>query len=219
MSKGICVFCGKQAELTDDHIPPKSIYPKKIRSSLKKMNTENSCFECNNGSKIEDELFKVFVGTVGMPMWRDLLKESKESTLEKNLKLAKEIADNTKIHNEINEAGKSIEIRRTTLTDSQRNMVFEVVNKCAMAFYYKTYGRIMKLERTASFVHPSGFYQHQLIEFEYEASKASWVSLNANTCNYTFVPLKNSDIVFIINLYGNIEFYLLLRNLNFPSNA
>jgi len=217
MKKGICVFCGEEAELTDDHIPPKSIYPKSIRSSLKKMNTENACWSCNNGSKVEDELFKVFVGIVGLPVWREELEESVDRTLKTNIKLSNELESNTKIYNEASENGNTKVIISTAMTNSQRDMLIEVVKKCAMAFFYKAYGKIMKFERSASLVNPSGFYSQQLEEFEYEISKASWGSVNANTCNYAFLALKNSDILFVLKLYGNIEFFLLLRSHNFNS--
>jgi len=44
-----------------DHIPPQGIYPKPRDNDIN-LNTVPACSECNNGSAIEDEEFKVLMG-------------------------------------------------------------------------------------------------------------------------------------------------------------
>ena len=56
--KGICVFCGNMRELTKDHIPPKTIFPKPRPNNLI---TVPSCYECNDSAKKDDEYFGVMM--------------------------------------------------------------------------------------------------------------------------------------------------------------
>lgn len=59
----ICVICGKRGAVSDDHIPPRSIFPKPWPSDLLSV---PACAQCNMHSSGLDEEFKVFIGmTVG----------------------------------------------------------------------------------------------------------------------------------------------------------
>ena len=55
MRKYECTYCGQVKEVTDDHIPPKSIYKDPMPSCLP---TVKSCAECNQGSSEDDEYFR-----------------------------------------------------------------------------------------------------------------------------------------------------------------
>lgn len=57
----LCALCGKNAATTKDHIPPQGIYPKPHDNDIN-FNTVPSCSNCNNGSAVEDEEFKVLMG-------------------------------------------------------------------------------------------------------------------------------------------------------------
>ncbi|HJU70863.1 MAG TPA: hypothetical protein VJ603_03380 [Paucimonas sp.] len=57
----LCALCGKNAATTKDHIPPQGIYPKPRDNNIN-FNTVPACSECNNGSSVEDEEFKVLMG-------------------------------------------------------------------------------------------------------------------------------------------------------------
>ena len=54
MSNDICAFCGKQA-VTDDHVPPKCLFPKPRPTNLI---TVRACKACNEGAKLDDEYFR-----------------------------------------------------------------------------------------------------------------------------------------------------------------
>jgi len=57
----LCALCGKNAATTKDHIPPQGIYPKPRENDIN-FNTVPACSDCNNGSAVEDEEFKVLMG-------------------------------------------------------------------------------------------------------------------------------------------------------------
>jgi hypothetical protein len=53
---GNCIYCGKYATLTDDHIPPKNLFPKPRPSDLI---TVPSCSMCNLGASKDDEYLRL----------------------------------------------------------------------------------------------------------------------------------------------------------------
>ena len=57
-SDDVCVYCGCTEALTDDHIPPKSIFPKQRPSNLI---TVRSCRTCNEGASKDDEYFRLMI--------------------------------------------------------------------------------------------------------------------------------------------------------------
>lgn len=57
-NKNLCVICGKKPATTDDHIPPKCLFPKPRPSDLI---TIPACLECNKSTETLDEEFRVFV--------------------------------------------------------------------------------------------------------------------------------------------------------------
>lgn len=57
----LCALCGKNSATTKDHIPPQGIYPKPRDNNIN-FNTVPACSDCNNGSAVEDEEFKVIIG-------------------------------------------------------------------------------------------------------------------------------------------------------------
>lgn len=57
---GICGFCGLSREITDDHIPPKNIFPKPRTNDLI---TTPCCEECRKGWSMDDEYFRTAIYT------------------------------------------------------------------------------------------------------------------------------------------------------------
>lgn len=53
---GICVFCGTEGEVTEDHVPPKGIYPK--LNTGEPLITVPACLSCNRGTSADDEFFR-----------------------------------------------------------------------------------------------------------------------------------------------------------------
>lgn len=54
----ICVYCGRHGILTEDHIPPKSLFPEAARSRLLKI---PSCYSCNTGASKDDEYLRTMI--------------------------------------------------------------------------------------------------------------------------------------------------------------
>lgn len=92
MSNQLCVHCGENYATTDDHIPPRGIYPKPRPNNIK-LHTVPACEECNSGAGVEDEEFKVFVG-LSTGEFRDNQYQVIDS-------IAKTVGSNQKIANQI----------------------------------------------------------------------------------------------------------------------
>lgn len=88
--RGICALCGKQKKLTADHIPPKCIFLPLRPSNLI---TVRTCDDCNRGSKLDDEYFRILLATALDPtasqgrLWR----EGVARTLERSQKLKEQL--------------------------------------------------------------------------------------------------------------------------------
>ena len=54
----VCVYCGADGPLTDDHVPPEALFPKPRPSNLI---TVRSCLDCNQGASKDDEYFRLMI--------------------------------------------------------------------------------------------------------------------------------------------------------------
>jgi hypothetical protein len=55
--KGLCVYCGQRDAVTDDHVPPKSLFGKPRPTLV----TVPSCLQCNAGASKDDEYFRTMI--------------------------------------------------------------------------------------------------------------------------------------------------------------
>ncbi len=53
--RNICAYCGNTGKLSDDHIPPKNLFPKPRPNNLI---TVSACSECHSDTSKDDEYFK-----------------------------------------------------------------------------------------------------------------------------------------------------------------
>ena len=93
---GICAFCGKSTEVTDDHVPPRNIFPKPQPREVELI-TVPGCIDCNHGSSNDDEKFKIYISLKsGMDAPAALkLHNSTKRTVRRNKKIRQFIADNS----------------------------------------------------------------------------------------------------------------------------
>lgn len=92
MQSKLCAICGSEAACSDDHLPPKGIYPKP-RDNDANLNTVPACSSCNNGASPEDEEFKAFISfsTGEFRQNADSVINSMAGTIAKNNKIAHQI--------------------------------------------------------------------------------------------------------------------------------
>lgn len=94
---GTCSICGKDAELTREHIPPKGLF---INPRPKNTITVLSCKQCNNDTKLDDEYFRFWVTAGAHPdsklsaVWKSKVVGS---SFKRSPALLKKIQDDHKI--------------------------------------------------------------------------------------------------------------------------
>ena len=54
--RNICAYCGDSKQLTDDHIPPKNLFPKPRPNNLI---TVSACKKCHSNTSKDDEYFRI----------------------------------------------------------------------------------------------------------------------------------------------------------------
>jgi hypothetical protein len=132
-----CVYCNERDNETDDHVPPKSFYPKPRPSNLI---TVPSCLLCNQGLGKDEEFFLATfmfshagVSDAGKKLWAQKLRR----TYEKNTGLKRKIAENLSYSDLTTPAGIFLGRGMTINIDEKR---FEnVVNKILKGLYYFEY--------------------------------------------------------------------------------
>lgn len=75
---GVCVYCGREDLVTQDHIPPKALYPAAIWPRLLKI---PSCAQCNNGASKDDEYLRTIIGLSAKGERDETLKPISDATV------------------------------------------------------------------------------------------------------------------------------------------
>jgi hypothetical protein len=129
-----CVYCGSLSNITQDHIPPKSFFPKPRPSNLI---TVPACKKCNQGYGKDEELFLATfmftdagVSDVGKSLWDEKL----HRMYEKNLGLRRKIAQSLKEVDVRTPSGIYLGKRMAIQYDDLRSQ--RVVKKIIFGLYY-----------------------------------------------------------------------------------
>ena len=132
-----CVYCNENKCTTNDHVPPKSFFPKPRPSNLI---TVPSCLECNQGLGKDEEFFlatfmfsQVGVSDAGKRLWLEKLSRM----YEKNLGLRKKIAQHLESLSLQTTSGIYLGNTMTINTDEKRLEM--VVNKILKGLYFFEY--------------------------------------------------------------------------------
>ncbi|GAK61226.1 hypothetical protein U27_01125 [Candidatus Vecturithrix granuli] len=181
-----CIYCGKNPKETDDHVPPKSFYPKPRPSDLI---TVPSCLRCNQSAGKDEEFFLATfmfshagISKAGQRLWS----EKVHRMFQKNVGLKRKIAEGLKYANLVTPAG--IFIGRRLLVSTDETRFDNVVNKIVKGLYYFEYNEPLPLEAeiTTLFLTTQenfelvGSYVNQLVQgskgwkgiFEYKHNRA-----------------------------------------------
>lgn len=208
-----CQLCGEVRPLTKEHLPQRALYPKSIRHLVGNLNTVAACAQCNNASNVIDELLKVVFGDVAGAAWSDELRASVSATLGKNERLSRLLEENSRIETYQTATGEVREAKVLRLPKELTEPVLGAVERMAKAFYYQTYGRVLVEHYEISSFHPDGLHPGLLREIDEGMRRAEIRAVNGNTVRYSFINANHGDIVCVVNIYGNLQFYFVLKEL------
>lgn len=136
-----CIYCGNQTEVTDDHVPPKSFFPKPRPSNLI---TVSSCFDCNNKFGKDEEFFLasfMFTDAGTSDAGKLLWKEKLHRMYNKNIGLKRKIAEHLKPVDVISKGG--IFLRKGIGVKPDEKRWITVVEKIIRGLYYFEYKEIL----------------------------------------------------------------------------
>lgn len=140
-SRHLCVICGAAEATTDDHLPPKNLFPKPRPNDLI---TVPSCFRCNNVGSKHDEEFRVFVSIqLGMEtdVTRKLWKNGALRTIHHNTRLRSHLITNSREVDLVTPAGIYLGKRRAVTVPMHSHNA--VCDRIVRGLYFHHYGTIL----------------------------------------------------------------------------
>ena len=133
-------YCGKRDATTQDHVPPKGIFPEPRPTTLV---TVPACFHCNNGPSRHDERFRNYlslhVGSAGQR--RSRLFDKTLSSLKRNRRLLDEVLNSSKEVPITTPTGVFAGTGLKILWDSKAHD--SVIERCIRGLYYHHFGSVI----------------------------------------------------------------------------
>lgn len=178
-----------------------------------------ACAECNNSSSVVDELLKVTIGLVADAPWAKELHESVESTLSSNQRLSRLVDTNTRFESYRTESGDVAQTGVFKLPKEMTEPLIGAIERMVKALFYQHFGKVLVEHYEISLFHRDGIHP-ELSKRMYESlGRAEIHSINNNTVRYCFAGVNTSDIVFVVNIYGNIEFFFVLKEIGWREDV
>lgn len=205
-NKQKCVYCNLSESTTDDHVPPKSFFPKPRPSDLI---TVPSCLDCNKGAGKDEEFFLATfmfsyagVSEAGTMLWTEKLNRM----YDKNIGLRRKIADHLILSSLYTPSGIYLGNGMTINTDEKR---FEtVVNKILKGLYFFEYNQTFpdSAEITTFYLNQKKDYEPvKKVAPELKFGSRSWDGI----FEYKFNRLPNdpSGSIWLFRFWGQIFFW------------
>jgi hypothetical protein len=161
---GSCVLCSETGPLTEEHIPPQNLWPRK-RSIRNRCLSVPACQKCNNESARDDEYFRIVVAqsaeTGDHPEVKTIQPEINRSIERVDFPGLKRVVLGRAFPVEqTTEAGLFIGRRLAHMVDAKR--VGAVINKTVRGLYYLESGAIMPRAHRVTFIVPESLAKFPL---------------------------------------------------------
>lgn len=217
--KDICQICGLNRDLTKEHLPQKSFYPKNIRSQIESFNTVLACGECNNKSNVSDEFAKVFFGMVASVQWNEELQQSIDATLSKNKRLSRLLEENTRDKKIQLEDGTVGDARAFKLPQHLNEELFSTVRRMVKAFYFMQFGSILVNDYELSEFNPVAVHPSLTDKLRSGVENATVYGVNGDSVLYTFFNPQGADLVCVVNLFKSVQLYFVMKKLGWREKS
>lgn len=213
----LCVICGVNPPTTGqgDHIPPKSLYTRGERSSVRwQFHTVPACQQCNVGGSADDEALKLAIGIEtgelrGSP---DEMIESLAATIGKNRRLADQVF-RTRQNVEVRDASGS--------TKSMVRVEFDIgsytksIGRQARGLYWRITGRILHPRSTVRILPSSPLTDELKANIEEVFAQAPVTKLNGGTFRCQLVPQGDAELM-RLEYFGKHKAYAVIRHMDPP---
>ena len=200
-----CIYCGSDQNITKEHIPPRSYFPKPRPNNLI---TVPSCKKCNQGFSKDEEYFlaafmfsEAGIKETGKAHWKQKLNRM----YEKNHGLRRKIAQNLEYKHIHTPAGIYLGKRLTFKTDEDR--VNKVAEKVIRGLYYFEYGEALKDTTQAHLLWLNTQQKFKMAEehvFQLGFGKKQWPGIFEYRTGE--VNNDNQESMWLIRFFGFINF-------------
>lgn len=185
MAKKICSICGEYKDTTDDHLPPKGIYPKPVDNDMN-MHTVPACSSCNGGGSIEDEEFKLFIGleTGEFRDNREKLIDSLAGTIMHNKRLASQIFSS---HQKVYAKYRGSTPEKVVAIKFNSDAYNKVISRIIKGLYWRKTGTPLGKEPNIMVLPANSLNNSQYQDFKEIMDQLSPNKLNKNTFIYKYI--------------------------------
>jgi hypothetical protein len=140
-----CIYCGSMENPTDDHIPPKSLFPKPRPNNLI---TVPSCNSCNEGFHLDDDYFYMLMQTYIKTSEHPEMLKTKEKFIrsihrKESAGFRKSILEKVSIHEISTESG--IYLGNSPVLDVNWLRVERVIGRIVKGLFYRKKGIVLPL--------------------------------------------------------------------------
>jgi hypothetical protein len=145
MRVGECVYCGTRGPITQDHVPPKGLFPKPRPNTLI---TVPSCVKCNLDSSVDDEYFRAMLALRDDLSGNPAVERIRYSVLrsfEKPTKKAFRQAVYGSLEPVASAVGDGITNTKRHTYEVSVDRISQVVNRTTLGLFYKHRGRRLSL--------------------------------------------------------------------------
>jgi hypothetical protein len=155
----------------------------------------------------------VVFGLVAHASWAQELRQSVDATLSKNQRLARMIEQNSRVESFTGQDGEAVEARVFKLPKDLTEPLLGALERIVKALFYQHFGKVLVEHYEVSVFDPQVIHP-ELSKRVYAALDQTEVhSINNGTVRYCFAGVNTGDIVCALNIYGNIEFFFVLKEL------
>ena len=150
--KKICVYCGIAEATTDDHVPPKGLYPDGADMSV--LFTVPACLPCNSSLSKDEEWFRLFLATAAhdeSPLASDIFADKIRRSMTRDEQVAagqpllRGHLSKLELVDEKTPSGLYTGKKKTkfSLTDADWRRYYRVLDKIAKGTYFRRTGTIL----------------------------------------------------------------------------
>jgi len=171
-----CIFCGSTTDVTKDHVPPKSLFPKPRPNNLI---TVPSCRKCNESTQENDEQLSIFISMLS-GMEGDIEKKLHDKTrraFQKNNQFKKKLKEEKLRLPIIDQNGEITDY--VYLVKWESDKINEILKKTIAGLYYHHYKlEIRKIGYIELFTETLKHTNHPIIQEIIKACKPEVIGHN-----------------------------------------
>jgi len=220
--KGTCAYCGKEAFVSDDHIPPKNLFAHPRPSNLI---TVPSCKKCHDNTSKDDEYF-LHILSIRMDVhehpdakqnWKAIFESLRRLS---NYKYVKYLFNERRKVDLFSRSG--LYIGDTIAVKFDMDRLCKVVNRIIKGLFFLHMGAIIPAEYTITIYPIEGLnislrdYKKDLKDFFLKFKNIEPIIIGNNVFLYKYLVASDDKYssAWLLMFYGKVMFFALVKRMN-----